>query len=194
MWSPCQCWDLWLRGWLPFLGLPSRQNQTLATQINWVDINCKWITRSNMFFVSLSLIGKGSKKKKLWKSGQADRLGWPPPPLPRSGQENVKISRQVAIFGVILSFYKGQKWVKIFTNRSGQAEGGWPPLPPPKRSAWPLFHSFFFYPFPKLQGLWACSSAKKKISKVEELRNENWCNWLICLQSITTSDNSLLVL
>ena len=61
--------------------------------------------------------GRGQKKK-LWKSGQADRLGWPPPPLPRSGQENVKISRQVAIFGVILSFYKGQKWVKIFTNRS----------------------------------------------------------------------------
>ena len=85
---------------------------------------------------------KGSKKK-LWKSGQADRLGWPPSPLPRSGQENVKISRQVAIFGVILSFYNGQKWVKIFTNRSGQAEGGWPPLPPPKRSAWPLFTVFF---------------------------------------------------
>ena len=67
--------------------------------------------------------------KKLWKSGQADRLGWPPPPLPRSGQVNVKISRQVAIFGVILPFYIGQKWVKIFTNRSGQAEGGWPPPP-----------------------------------------------------------------
>ena len=33
--------------------------------------------------------GRGQKKK-LWKSGQADRLGWPPPPLPRSGQENVK--------------------------------------------------------------------------------------------------------
>ena len=43
----------------------------------------------------------------------------PPPPLPRSGQVNVKISRQVAIFGVILSFYKGQKWVKIFTNSFG---------------------------------------------------------------------------
>ena len=34
------------------------------------------------------------------------------------------ISRQVAIFGVILPFYTGEKWVKIFTNRSGQAEGG----------------------------------------------------------------------
>ena len=34
-------------------------------------------------------LGKGSKKKTV-KSGQADRLGWPPPPLPRSGQENVK--------------------------------------------------------------------------------------------------------
>ena len=30
-------------------------------------------------------------KKKREKSGQADRLGWPPLPLPRSGQENVKI-------------------------------------------------------------------------------------------------------
>ena len=38
------------------------------------------------------------------------------PPLPRSGQVNVKISRQVAIFGVILSFYKGQNCVKIFKN------------------------------------------------------------------------------
>ena len=44
-------------------------------------------------------------KKKREKSGQADRLGRPP--LPRSGQENVKNSRQVVIFGVILPFYKG---------------------------------------------------------------------------------------
>ena len=29
------------------------------------------------------------------------------PPLPPSGQENVKKSRQVLIFGVILPFYKG---------------------------------------------------------------------------------------
>ena len=37
----------------------------------------------------MDTLGKSSKK--LWKSGQADRLGWPPlPPLPRSGQENVK--------------------------------------------------------------------------------------------------------
>ena len=32
---------------------------------------------------------------------------WVDPPLPRSGQENVKIFRQVVIFGVILPFYKG---------------------------------------------------------------------------------------
>ena len=39
----------------------------------------------------LSPDDKGSgQKKKLWKSGQADHLGWPPPPLPQSGQENVK--------------------------------------------------------------------------------------------------------
>ena len=69
-----------------------------------------------------SVLREGFKKKNCEK---AVRLtAWVDPPLPRSGQENVKISRQVAIFGVILSFYKGQKWVKIFTNRSGQAEGG----------------------------------------------------------------------
>ena len=45
-------------------------------------------------------------------------------PLPQSGQVNVKISRQVVIFGVILPFYKGKKWVQTFTNRSGQAGGG----------------------------------------------------------------------
>ena len=48
---------------------------------------------------------KGRRQKKREKSGQADRLGRPP--LPRSGQENVKNSRQVVIFGVILPFYKG---------------------------------------------------------------------------------------
>ena len=61
--------------------------------------------------------------KKLGKSGQADCLGSPPHPPP-SGLVNVKISRQVAISGVILPFHKGQKLVNIFTNRSGQAEGG----------------------------------------------------------------------
>ena len=66
---------------------------------------------------------KGSHKKKLVKSGQADRLGRPPP-LPRSGQENVKNLRQVVIFGVILPFYKGQNGSKFSQNRSGQAGGG----------------------------------------------------------------------
>ena len=49
---------------------------------------------------------KGSIKKNAYK---AVRLtAWvAPPPLPRSGQENVKIFRQVVIFGVILPFYKG---------------------------------------------------------------------------------------
>ena len=44
--------------------------------------------------------------------------------LGKSGQVNVIFFWQVAIFGVILPFYKGQKWVNIFTNRSGQAGGG----------------------------------------------------------------------
>ena len=68
-------------------------------------------------------LGKASKKKRE-KSGQADRLGRPPLPLPRSGQENVKNSRQVVIFGVILPFYKGQNGSKFSQNRSGQAGGG----------------------------------------------------------------------
>ena len=67
-------------------------------------------------------LGKASKKKKREKSGQADRLGRPP--LPRSGQENVKNSRQVVIFGVILPFYKGQNGSKFSQNRSGQAGRG----------------------------------------------------------------------
>ena len=72
------------------------------------------------------VLTKGSiQKKKREKSGQADRLGRPP--LPRSGQENVKNSRQVVIFGVILPFYKGQNGSKFSQNRSGQAGGGLPP-------------------------------------------------------------------
>ena len=87
------------------------------------------------------------KKKKREKSGQADRLGWPPPPLPRSGQENVKISRQVVIFGVILPFYNGQNGPKFSQNRSGQAGGRWPP---PKAVSLPAFFPFFFWWFPLL--------------------------------------------
>jgi hypothetical protein len=44
--------------------------------------------------------------------------------LPRSGQENVKIFRQVVIFGVILPFYKGKNGSTFSQNRSGQAGGG----------------------------------------------------------------------
>ena len=53
-------------------------------------------------------------------------------PLPLS-QVNVNISRQVAIFGVILPLHKGQKWVKIFS----------PPLRQPDR-----FFRVFLEPFP----------------------------------------------
>ena len=70
------------------------------------------------------LLREGFKKKNCEKAVRLTAWVDPPPPLPRSGQENVKISRQVVIFGVILSFYKGQKWVKIFTNSFGQAGGG----------------------------------------------------------------------
>ena len=44
--------------------------------------------------------------------------------LPQSGQENVKNSRQVVIFGVIFPFYKGQNGSKFSQNRSGQAGRG----------------------------------------------------------------------
>ena len=78
---------------------------------------------SRIFCNGWSNLKRGVIKKKLGKSGQADRLGRPPP-LPRSGQENVKKSRQVVIFGVILPFYKGQNGSKFSQNRSGQAGGG----------------------------------------------------------------------
>ena len=37
---------------------------------------------------------------------------------------NVKISQQVAIFGVILPLYEGKRWVKMLTNSFGRAGGG----------------------------------------------------------------------
>ena len=58
----------------------------------------------------------------------------------------MKISLQVAIIGTILSFYKGQKWVKIFTNRSGVA-GGDPPL----QSGQPTLSFFDAVPFSLLK-------------------------------------------
>ena len=47
--------------------------------------------------------------------------------------------------GIIFNGKKGLKFSQIVLVR---LEGGDPPSPP-KRSAWPLFHSFFFEPFPK---------------------------------------------
>ena len=71
----------------------------------------KWIFTGNFqklfsssFFASFP---KGNLQKK--NREKAVRLTpWVDPPLPRSGQENVKITRQVVIFGVILPFYKGK--------------------------------------------------------------------------------------
>ena len=79
--------------------------------------------------MSLKGFGKGSNKKKREKSGQAHRLGRP---LPRSGQENLKNSRQLVIFGVILPFYKGQNGSKFHKIEAVRLEGG---DTPPKRSA-----------------------------------------------------------
>ena len=117
----------------------------------WLQKAIIGIARSLLLWLPLAPtqrgLGKASKQKRE-KSGQADRLGQPPLPLPRSGQENVKNSQQVVIFGVILPFYKGQNGSKFSQNRSGQAGRGWPPLPPPKRSAWPLYRRFFFWILP----------------------------------------------
>ena len=65
----------------------------------------------------------------------------------------VKISRQVVIFGVILTFHIGQKWVKIFTNRSGQAGGGVNPPRPPQSGQPDRFSPGFFWCLP-LADLW----------------------------------------
>ena len=62
-------------------------------------------------------LGKASKKKNGKKAARLTAWVDPPPPI---GQENVKNSRQVVIFGVILPFYKGQNGSKFSQNRSGQ--------------------------------------------------------------------------
>ena len=74
------------------------------------------------FYRPIIALGESSKKN----GKKAVRLtAWvdPPLPLPRGGQENVKNSRQVVIFGVILPFYNVQNGPKFSQNRSGQAGG-----------------------------------------------------------------------
>ena len=66
------------------------------------------------------MIREGVKKKTRKK-----RSGW------LLGLTPKKNYRQVVILGVVLPFYKGQNGSKSSQNRSGQAGGGWPPLPPP---------------------------------------------------------------
>ena len=56
----------------------------------------------NFCYKSYWALGKGSKKK-LGKSGQADRLGWPPPPPKRSGKcENFSTSCHIWGYFVVL--------------------------------------------------------------------------------------------
>ena len=146
------------------------------------------------------LKGRG---KKNWKSGQADRLGWPPPkrsgkcenfwlltlvydyiwlvtnftpqfflttypplpPLPAGTRNKFGICQNFLTWPykttLKMHFSASSQWSKIcfgyqgiiFNGKKGltfsqivlvRLEGGDPP--PPKRSAWPLFHSFFFTP------------------------------------------------
>ena len=105
-------------------------------------------TRSNTEGIQAPSLREGFKKKTPIK-----RSGWPlgstpplPPSLPRSDQENVKIFRQVVIFGVILPFYKGQNGSKCSQNRSGQAGGGWPP--PLQAVSLTASFPFFFWRLP----------------------------------------------
>ena len=63
----------------------------------------------------------GSRQKKRSFYGHADRKGWPPP----YGQGVVIFSKWVDIFWLILSFYNGKNWTKMFTFAYGQGRGGW---------------------------------------------------------------------
>ena len=64
-----------------------------------------------------TLLREVIKKKNGKKAVRLTAWVDPPLPLPRSGQENVKISRQVVIFGVILPFYNGQNGPKFSPDR-----------------------------------------------------------------------------
>ena len=71
-----------------------------------------------------------------------------------------KNCEKVDIFGVILPFYKGKKWAKTFTNRSGQAGGGCPPphpTPPPP----PQLQSFIILTTCNLSFIFPCWLGRK---------------------------------
>ena len=77
-------------------------------------------TNSEKSWLVYTELGKGSEKK-TWEKAVRLTAWVDPSPSPQAVRYYVQFSWQVAILGVILPFYKRQKWVKIFTNRFGQS-------------------------------------------------------------------------
>ena len=129
------------------IGCYGRRVTVLTEELNLDQIfNCVECRLSKHSSLSTMDILRGGVKKNCEKAVRLTAWVDPPssPPLKRSGK--CEISRQVAIFGVILPFYIGQKWVKIFTNRSGQAGGEVTPPPPQSGQPDRFFPVFFFTP------------------------------------------------
>ena len=75
----------------PFLTIRQTQLATFHLKCSLHQIHqfsFTWVTRFTRItqFARITRIDKGRRKKKLVKSGQADRLGCPPPPPKRSGK------------------------------------------------------------------------------------------------------------
>ena len=75
------------------------------------------------------------------------RSGWPlglSPPLPWSGQVNVKFLGKLPYLGLFCHFIKDKMGQNFSHNRSGQARGGWPP----QAVSLTAFSPFFFWRLP----------------------------------------------
>ena len=95
--------------------------------------NQQWEVMTRLYWIREGFRKKLGKKRSGWL------LGLTPPLPPLAVRYYVQFSWQVAILGVILPFYKRQKWVKIFTKkRSGR---GWPPS---KAVSLTTFSQFFY--------------------------------------------------
>ena len=118
----------------PFLTIRPTQLATFHLKCSLHQIHqfsFTWVTRFTRItqFARITRIDKGRRKKKLVKSGQADRLGCPPP-SPEAVRKMWKILDKLSYLGLFCHFIKdkmGQNFHKIEAVR---LDGGDPPSPP----------------------------------------------------------------
>ena len=77
--------------------------------------NQQWEVMNRLYWI------REGFRKKTWEKAVRLTAWVDPSPSRQAVRYYVQFSWQVAILGVILPFYKRQKWVKIFTNRFGQS-------------------------------------------------------------------------